>query len=122
MPCPGTRALCWQHLVLPWEHCAACMKLSQDTPEQLKPPEIKTEAGKLSQLLVGTPPQHRAPGNGADLRGVRLSPHWLSIADRNAWTSFPGRLRTSTTASGGFAHSRFDRNEKGAHDESPTSA
>lgn len=53
MPCPGTRALCWQHLVLLWEHCAACMKLSQDTPKQLKPPEIKMEADKLSQLLVG---------------------------------------------------------------------
>lgn len=76
----------------------------------------------VTALSGGTPPQYRAPGNGADLRGVKLSPHWLSTADRNAWTSFPGRLKTSTIASGGFAHSRFDKNEKGAHDESLTTA
>lgn len=122
MPCPDTRVLRWQHLVHPWEHCVVCMKLSQDTPEQLKPPETNAWGRQtVTAFGGGTSPQHRTSGNWADPRDVKLSRCWLSTTDRGAWISSPGRLKTSTAASD-LACLRFDRNEKETHDESPTTA
>lgn len=42
--------------MLPWEHCLVCTKLSQDTPEQLKPPETNMgETNRHSSPWGDTP-------------------------------------------------------------------
>lgn len=47
--------------MLPWERCVVCMKLSQDAPEQLKPPEKNVGEDKPSQVLVGGHPHGTGP-------------------------------------------------------------
>lgn len=96
-----------------------CTELSQDSPQQLKPPETQAGGGRAVTLSHwGQCLQHRAPGNGAGLEGVKLSPCWLSTAEEGCRDQLPRCLQggSKPPPSGGFVLSGFYRNEKGAHD------
>lgn len=101
------------------------MKLSQDTPEQLKPPEMNVGRDKLSQLLVGRrgdTPMAQGPRKWGWPQGYETVAALAQHRRQEYMDQLPREAQSLHRSMGGFAHPRGDRNEEGAHDESPTTA
>lgn len=100
---------------------AVCTELSQDTPQQLKPPE--TQAGGGRAVTLGTVPAAQGPRKRGWPRGCETVTSLALCCRRwvrgSAPQVPPGRLKTSAPASGRFVLRGFYRNEKGVHDDPP---